>query len=311
MKLLSKGKKAKVIAFYVIASFILSLIPSSTASAWSMKSVKVGYYEMEGVMNGAADGVPKSGYIYEYLRKIADYVGWNYEYVYGELGELTQQMRNGKLDIIVASENDAISGSTSVKWSDQPAFSDNVVVYKKSGDTSIKSGYISSLYGKKIGVLRKSVYSERLYQFISKWGFTCSVLEYNTEEELLKAFNQGDVSMIAISERSDVDYSNLSSVYTIGVVNYYFFVNYKDRTVLSNINSAVTSINTDSPYYTKELRAKYLNRNATTMGHSDKELAWFRTHDSIKVGYLENYMPYSGYDEFNEVPDGLFMDIYQ
>ena len=39
------------------------------------KEVRVGYYESSGFQEGAAEGVIKSGFGYEYLQKIASYAG--------------------------------------------------------------------------------------------------------------------------------------------------------------------------------------------------------------------------------------------
>ena len=40
------------------------------------KTVRVGYYENEVFEEGAAEGAVKSGYAYEYYRKISEYTGW-------------------------------------------------------------------------------------------------------------------------------------------------------------------------------------------------------------------------------------------
>ena len=49
---------------------------------------------------GASDDEVKSGYGYEYLRKVASYSGWKYEYVYGEWSELYGKLLKGELDVM-------------------------------------------------------------------------------------------------------------------------------------------------------------------------------------------------------------------
>ena len=54
------------------------------------KTVRVGYYENEVFQEGASEGAVKTGYAYEYYRKLSEYTGWEYEYVYGDYVDLYQ-----------------------------------------------------------------------------------------------------------------------------------------------------------------------------------------------------------------------------
>ena len=56
--------------------------------------IKVAYYENEIFQEGAAEGKVKTGYSYEYYRKLSEYTGWKYEYVYGDFSDLYEQFLN-------------------------------------------------------------------------------------------------------------------------------------------------------------------------------------------------------------------------
>ena len=71
------------------------------------ETVKVGYYENEVFEEGASPDAVKRGYAYEYYRKMSEYTGWNYEYVYGGFNEL--------YDII---DNLKVTGSPAVQVTD-------------------------------------------------------------------------------------------------------------------------------------------------------------------------------------------------
>ena len=49
---------------------------------------------------GANDDSVKTGYAYEYYKKLSEYTGWRYEYVYGEFGDLYQMLLNGEIDFL-------------------------------------------------------------------------------------------------------------------------------------------------------------------------------------------------------------------
>ena len=67
----------------IAVCLIFSLTPPIPALAEGTRTVRVGYYENEIFQEGAREGAVKSGFGYEYYRKLAEYTGWKYDYVYG------------------------------------------------------------------------------------------------------------------------------------------------------------------------------------------------------------------------------------
>ena len=63
------------------------ILPISVYANTEADTVRVGYYENEVFQEGAREGAVKTGYAYEYYRKMSEYTGWEYEYVYGGFGE--------------------------------------------------------------------------------------------------------------------------------------------------------------------------------------------------------------------------------
>ena len=60
-------------------------------AANSNRTVRVGWYESP--FNSTDQFGRRSGYAYEYQRKIAAYTGWSYEYVEGSWPELLQMLK--------------------------------------------------------------------------------------------------------------------------------------------------------------------------------------------------------------------------
>ena len=58
---------------------VLSLLPPAALANTEPKTVRVGYYENEIFQEGAREGAVKTGYAYEYYRKLSEYTGWKYE----------------------------------------------------------------------------------------------------------------------------------------------------------------------------------------------------------------------------------------
>ena len=95
------GIRAGIALFLYLLCAITRMLPvHAYAEEVGAAPVRVGYYEQEVFQEGAADGTVKTGYAYEYYRKLSEYTGWNYEYVYKEYGELYQMLLNGEIDLL-------------------------------------------------------------------------------------------------------------------------------------------------------------------------------------------------------------------
>ena len=86
----------------LICAIMLAIasVPINTYADTKKEVVRVGYYENEIFQEGAQEGAVKTGYAYEYYRKLSEFTGWEYEYVYGEFGDLYQML----LDVDIASD---------------------------------------------------------------------------------------------------------------------------------------------------------------------------------------------------------------
>ena len=91
----SRQIAAALLCLFVAAAF---LIPASALAHDPEKTVRVGWYESS--FNQTDEFGRRSGYAYEYQRKIAAYTGWHYEYVEGSWPELLQMLIDGEIDLM-------------------------------------------------------------------------------------------------------------------------------------------------------------------------------------------------------------------
>ena len=94
--------RRSIAAFFAAACVLLTAFRfpvSVRAEEPEAVTVRVGYYENEVFQEGAEDGAIKTGYAYEYYRKISEYTGWKYEYVYGDYSVLYQKLLDGEIDL--------------------------------------------------------------------------------------------------------------------------------------------------------------------------------------------------------------------
>ena len=77
---------------------VAALLPLAASAQEPRKTVRVGWHESP--FNITDRHGRRSGYAYEYQRKIAAYTGWEYEYVDGTWPELMQMLVNGEIDLM-------------------------------------------------------------------------------------------------------------------------------------------------------------------------------------------------------------------
>ena len=158
------------------------------------KTVRVGYYENEVFQEGAREGAVKTGYAYEYYRKISEYTGWEYEYIYGDFVSIYQMLLDGEVDLVagLAYTDDRAS---LILYPERPMGSERYSIVKHEGDRSI-SNNTSSLSGKSIGVLDSAIVSV-LNEFLAKEKVTANVLTYSDYKDLLSAFDRNEIDVMA------------------------------------------------------------------------------------------------------------------
>ena len=126
---------------------------AAPARAEDTKTVRVGYYETEIFQEGAQEGAVKTGYAYEYYRKLAEYTGWKYDYVYSSFADLYQMLLDGEIDLLAGLARkedrigligypDAAMGHESynlVKHEDDTEISADPVTLREKGSASWKA----------------------------------------------------------------------------------------------------------------------------------------------------------------------------
>ena len=289
----------------ILAGFLLPVKVSAVAS----QKVRVGYYEQEGFQEGMGDDVRKSGYAYEYLQKISDYTGWEYEYVYGDLSELKKKFQNNEIDIIAGfSADDDIPSN--MELADEPFGTETCYIYKKMGDTSIKPGYLAGLIQKKVGVLRNTKEETYLKAYREENNISFQIILYDDMKIMKQELDEGMIDCIAIEDTEAGKYEDLVSCVTVRQEGYYLGVSAKKRTFLREVNDADARLREDAPYFLEQLYAKYYQNTLANITQSEEEASWLMTHDTLKIGFLEGHLPFCEVDEDGKVT-GVLADVIE
>ncbi len=278
---------------------LAGMLPASASRRTTEKPpVKVGYYENEVFQEGAEQGAVKKGYAYEYYRKLSEYTGWKYEYVYGSFSDLYQQLIDGKIDLLAGlaykEERKELFG-----YPDEIMGSESYNLLKHENDNDITMEQ-STLNDKRIGVLDSAIV-DVLNEFLKKHNLKASVKKYSDYDKVYDAFDKKEVDVIAVEGDGSYGRKHAEMLYSFGSSGYYLCVNKKRPDLLRELNTAQSTLFAEDHNYLNNLNNKYYPASVSERAFSQPEKDWISSHDELRVGYLENYLPYSGTNDNGNV----------
>ena len=281
------------------------ILPGVAHADTGATTVRVGYYENEVFQEGAREGAVKTGYAYEYYRKMSEYTGWSYEYVYGDYGELYQDLLDGKIDLLagLAWREDRASV---IGYPDAVMGSESYYLVKHDEDANTTTDP-ATLNGCRIGVLDSAMVGV-LEKYLEDHRVTAQVVAFSDYTQLFEAFDSHDVDILAAESDGAHGREHSEVLGVFGASDYYLCVNSNRPDLLAELNAAQTMLAAEEPNYLNTLRAKYYSASVTARAFSQSEREWMSSHSSLRVGYLNNYLPYSGTDSQGGVT-GIAKDI--
>ena len=266
--------------------------------------IRVGYYENEVFQEGAGDGLVKTGYAYEYYRKISEYTGWKYEYVYGGFSELYQMLLDGKIDLLAGlAYRDDREGL--ISYPDAAMGSESYYLVRHDTDTDITQD-TDTLNGRKIGVLDSAMIST-LNTFLQEHAIQAEVTVFPDYTGLFGAFDSHEVDILVAESDGAYGRDHAVPLLVFGSADYYLCVSIQRPDLLSSLNEAQSRLAEEEPNFLYSLSAKYYPASITARAFSEADLEWISSHDTLHIGYLENYLPYSDTDKQGQVI-GLIKD---
>lgn len=269
------------------------------------KTVRVGYYENEVFQEGASEGAVKTGYAYEYYRKLSEYTGWEYEYVYGDYVDLYQELLDGKIDLLagLAWREDRVE----LMLYPQLAMGNETYSLVKHTDDESVTIDPQTLAGKRIGVLDSAIVNV-LNGFLEANDVEAEVVPMGSYEAIYEAFEAGEIDVVAAERDGASSRDDADVLYSFGASDYYLCVNKNRPDLLAELNEAQAQLQENEPSYLSELRGKYYPVSIASRSFSASEKGWLSTNDSLRVGYLNHYLPYSDTDSEGN-PTGIIKDI--
>lgn len=134
------------------------------------------------------------------------------------------------------------------------------------------------------------------------------VIPFDDYEELFSKFDSKELDILAAEGDGAYGRQDADVLFSFGGSDYYLCTNRNKPELLAELNTAQSLLSAEEPNYLNNLKTRYYPISVSSRAFSATEKEWILTHDRLKIGYMENYLPYSDTDENGNVT-GIIKDI--
>ncbi len=247
-----------------------------------------------------------SGYVKVYLEHIAQYTGWQYEFVKGDFKVLYNKLVSGEIDILpclfYTEEHDAFldfsetemgtiyetlftANGSSLPVSD-PASYDGITVAAEHNENPVK-----------------------LLKFAKENDFSVNIRYYPSLSAVENAVLTGETDAGIVSGFKDTDEAH--TILRFSPERIYFAVPSAKREILLNLNRAMTDLKIVNPFFDRDLMARFLPQFFPRFNLSDEEKNMVSNSRSLTVSVSKDWYPFEYFDEDTNAFTGLIIDIYR
>lgn len=293
-----------VFAWLMIAVVAVFSMPVPVSAEKSKKTVRVGWHESPHFITDQYGR--KTGYSYEYQRKVAAYTGWDYQYVNGTWSDLMEMLKKGEIDLL-SDVSYTEERTQDILYSSIPMGTEVYYVFVSSKNNEISSKDISTLNGKKIGVTLGTVQKDFLLNWEKAHGINAELVEFKgDQEDSFKELGKTVDAVVTMDTYGSAE--NVVPVCKIGSSDFYFAVSKKRLDLLNELEAALNQIQDENKYYNQQLHDKYLKNTETSKFLNEAEKEWLSGHGTIRIGYQDNYLAFCAKDPVNGELTGALKD---
>lgn len=278
--------------FFVFLFTGLCLQPEKELSA-APKTVRVGAFELNGFYKKTESGKP-SGYAADYLDKIAEKTGWNYEYIWAEnWDECVELLRQKKVDMIAPAQKTEARMKEFTFSSFSIGMECGTLLSLSTNEKLIYEDF--NTFGKiKIGCVETLVFREPFIDYAASQGFTPSFTYYKDTKAVLAALNAGEIDAALTNIFAQTDTTKILAKFN--AAPFYFMMQQDNPVLARQLNEALQQIKIEFvDFETKLMDTYYPSFN--TIPFTKAELAYIEEAPILRVACRDKIQPLSYADE--------------
>ncbi|MCM1496521.1 MAG: response regulator [Bacteroides sp.] len=244
----------------------------------------------------------KTGSIYAVTAQRTDIMGYlsviNFKN-YFDTGSLPQTVYDMGITLVTLDNVDAYKDLDSVLNTTTTTVR---VGYYDDNEPAFQSGFSDDV--------RKSGYAYDYYQMLAPFAGWKYEYVYGSKEEIRQMLIAGDIDIMAGAYKTTSELADKVNFSTMDMGledNRYFAVRKSGTELLTELNYAMTQIDTVFPMFTLELFQKYYSESSL-QSLTEREEQWLIEKNTLTFGYTRHHLPFSDQDEDGN-PIGLVGEI--
>lgn len=301
--------------FSVIMSTVILLTPlglSTIAQAENEQQViRVLFPEQEGLSHTDENG-NRSGYMYDYLMKIAQRTGWKYEFISRvstneELQAGLNKLENGEIDLAGLVYNKELAET--YEYCSVPYGESNFTIVTPNKNLHINERTLLSVPKLTVALVDTAIEQNTYFEDYAE----TNGLEYNVVygadnlacKQLLDK-GQADL-MISKDVVNKKGYKTVAQFFP----QPFYFASFKGNVALTEqIDSALSEIENSDPYFSSKIHKKHFRKESENgIPFTSDETKYIESAPPLRVIIFSNEVPIQAYDAKTKTYSGIIIDI--
>ena len=278
----------KIITAVTVFAIIITSLFAFSGQAFSAeetvdRKIRIGVVNLSNFSEKKEDGT-FSGYFIDYLNKIAEYTGWEYEFIEGQWAECQQWLKKGQVDFIggITREESEYLGLNISRWSIGTLY--HTLVTSPNNDNYAYGDY-DSFNGATIGIvsgLGQSMVND-LRSHASEVGFKFNMKLFDTIQEMNAALDAGEVDMGVVNSLRNLDGYRVVDKYNVS--EFYVAGSGATTKYMDILDEAHEQLKLGALYFDTNLFQQYYTTITQTVTEYTKdEKDYIKNSGTIKIG---------------------------
>ena len=203
-----------------------------------------------------------------------------------EAGQKMSMLKKGEIDLL-GGISYAEERSDSMLFSELPMGEDKYYLYVDPAHTDISTSDLSTLNGKRIGMLPDSVPARMFHEWEKSHGVSAQQVDITGADDVRQKLQNHEIDGFILNESPQWERDNISAVLLIGGSYNYFAISKKRPDLKEELDQAMQKIVKENPFYIEDLYKRYCSANSLET-LTDEEQNWLEQHGAVRIGYLKN-----------------------
>ena len=259
--------------------------------------MRVGWYES--AFHHTDEFGRKSGYGYEYQRRLSIYTGWTYEYVEGSWSQLLEKLIAGELDLL-SDVSYTDERAEKILYSAEAMGSEGYHVFIAPENKEIRAD---------VGVNKHSIQEKLFVAWAESHNVTPEIVESTEKTPVLLEMLAGGEFDALVTLDTYGNSANVIPVWKVGFAESFFGINKNRPELKQELDVAMNRLFEDNRDYNQQLTERFNKASTVNSFLTSEEKEWLDRREVIRVGYRDNFLPFCDLDDESGRLTGALSDF--